>query len=211
MGSQHSEIGVATSKSLAPGTWTDHGSIGLPQNEQYNLIDPHAFQDREQDPVYFTFGSYWTGIQQFIVQDHSQLIAIAGDLPQVNNIISNTTEHYAVQEGATMHKHGRDFYIFFSVGQCCRTRAELMPPGDEYHIVVCRAETVNGPYFDKERKNCGTENGGTTILASHGDIYAPGGQGVIMDEDTKKDVLYYHYGKLCSSTWTICDGVNHMQ
>jgi arabinan endo-1,5-alpha-L-arabinosidase len=39
------------------------------------------------------------------------------------------------------------------------------------------------------------ENGGTTILASHGDIYAPGGQGVMVHPEDGRTVIYYHYGK----------------
>lgn len=41
-----------------------------------------------------------------------------------------------------------------------------------------------------------TDGGGTTIMASNGNVYAPGGQGVFTDADGT-DVLYYHY---CKST-----------
>ncbi|KAH7371133.1 glycosyl hydrolase [Pyrenochaeta sp. MPI-SDFR-AT-0127] len=191
--SHHSEIGVATSKSLAPGTWTDHGAVGFPQNERYNLIDPHVFQENLKSPIYFTFGSYWSGIQQVELNDHRHLVAWGGQENDITNIIRNTTANFAVVEGATMHKFGDLYFILFSVGQCCRMENNTVPPGDEYHIAVCRSQSITGPYFDKEGKNCLTESGGTTILASHGDIYAPGGQDVMVHPETGRTVMYYHY------------------
>ncbi|KAH7084519.1 glycosyl hydrolase [Paraphoma chrysanthemicola] len=193
MGSQRSEIGLATSHSLEPGTWIDQGTIGLPQNSRYNLIDPYVFQEDDDLPKYFTFGSYWSGIQQVAMNSHDQLKAWTGEAADIKNIISNTTANFAVQEGAMLHKHEDYYYVFFSVGQCCRRANELVPPGDEYHIVVCRADLVTGPYHDLDGKDCLTENGGTTILASHDDIYAPGGQGVMVDPKSEKTVMYYHY------------------
>jgi arabinan endo-1,5-alpha-L-arabinosidase len=37
------------------------------------------------------------------------------------------------------------------------------------------------------------ETGGTLVLGSHGNIYAPGGQVIFTDKKTKKDVFVYHY------------------
>jgi arabinan endo-1,5-alpha-L-arabinosidase len=142
-----------------------------------------------------TFGSYWSGIQQIELSSQDQLTSWAGTAQDIHNIISNTTENHAVQEGAIMYKNGDFFYMFFSVGQCCKTRTELVPAGDEYHVAVCRADEIAGPYFDKDGKDCLKGNGGTTILESHGDVYAPGGQGVMVDEMTDRTVMYYHYGK----------------
>ncbi|KAH8698185.1 glycosyl hydrolase [Phaeosphaeriaceae sp. PMI808] len=192
IGSHHSKIGVATSKSLMGG-WTDHGALGLPQNKQYNLIDPHLFQEDSDASIYFTFGSYWSGIQQVEMKDQKQLVFWSGQKSDIKNVIHNSTAKYAVQEGATMYKNEDYYYMFFSVGQCCRTEKNLVPPGDEYHVSVCRADEISGPYFDADGKNCLTENGGTTILESHGDIYAPGGQGVMLDPKSGKTVIYYHY------------------
>lgn len=196
-GSQDSEIGVATSTSLELGTWTDHGSMHLPQSSAYNLIDPFVFQDGEDANarIYFTWGSYWSGIQQTELTHHDELIAWASKETQIVNIISNTTSSPSVVEGAIQWKDGEWYYIFFSVGQCCRTEKELAPPGDEYHIVVCRSDAVTGPYLDVDKKDCMRENGGTTVLASHGDVYAPGGQGVMIHPDNERTVMYYHYGR----------------
>ena len=196
MGSQNSQIGLATSPSLS-GPWTDHGSLNIPLSSTYNLIDPYVFQETATDPVYFTFGSYWSGIHQFALSSFSQLTAFDGRVTDIRPLITNYTANAAVVEGATMWKHGDAYYMFFSVGACCNTPNEepyLAPPGDEYRVAVCQAETVTGPYFDREGKDCQRQGGGTTILASHGDVYAPGGQG-IMTVNCERDVIYYHYGK----------------
>jgi arabinan endo-1,5-alpha-L-arabinosidase len=162
------------------------------------LIDPFVFWDSAKDPngpAWFTFGSYWSGIQQIQMGGYHDLTAWKGKDDQIRNVLSNTTAAYAVQEGATYHREGKWIYAFFSVGQCCRRAHELMPPGDEYRVVVCRGESPTGPYHDKDGNDCLTENGGTTVLASHGDIYAPGGQGVMLDPKSGRTVMYYHYGK----------------
>jgi arabinan endo-1,5-alpha-L-arabinosidase len=149
------------------------------------------------------FGSFWSGIQQVELNANDDnkdgnmdgLLAYTGDGQDIKNIISNTTLSPLVVEGATIYKHANVYYIFFSVGKCCEPSRESVRPGDEYHVVVCRSDSITGPFFDKDGKNCLTENGGTTILASQGDVWAPGGQGVMWDENMEKDVMYYHYGK----------------
>ena len=35
------------------------------------------------------------------------------------------------------------------------------------------------------------------MLASHDQVYAPGGQGVMVDPASNRPVLYYHYGASC--------------
>lgn len=194
MGSQASQIGVATATSLS-GPWTDHGSLNLPQHPTYNLIDPYVFMDKPSDTLYFTFGSYWSGIQQFTLPSHKHLMALDGTLTRsedIHSIVTNTTVAAAVVEGAITLKHEMYYYLLFSVGLCCNTPTTgLAAPGDEYRIAVCRAEKVTGPYVDQEGRDC-RQSGGSTLLASHGDVYAPGGQGVL-EMDDGVDVMYYHY------------------
>src|SRR4051794_31752173 len=56
LGTQTSEIGVATSTTMEPGTWTDHGVIGLPPNDAYTRIAPNwIIIDGKQS---LQFGSY---------------------------------------------------------------------------------------------------------------------------------------------------------
>lgn len=60
--------------------------------------------------------------------------------------------------------------------------------------MVCRSSSVSGPYVDATGKAC-TASGGTTVLASHGTVYGPGGQGIFADSAQGGAVLYYHYGE----------------
>jgi len=57
-----SEIGVATSKTLEVGSWTDHGSIGIPLDKRYNRIDPNLFYGAPNSPPLLVFGSFWDGV-----------------------------------------------------------------------------------------------------------------------------------------------------
>ncbi|KAF2451114.1 glycoside hydrolase family 43 protein [Karstenula rhodostoma CBS 690.94] len=216
LGSQASQIGFATSPSLTIGSWTDHGSLNIPQSPSYNLIDPALFQESADSPVHMTFGSYWDGI--FSLQLAAETLAYKRDAPpssqssitwnrnvtrtnpttsppsslNLPNLIRNTTASPDVVEGAFMYAHAGLYFLFFSAGNCCATPPNLAPPGHEYRILVCRAASPAGPFMDREGRRC-DESGGTLVLGSHGDVYAPGGQGVLFDEGAGREVLYYHY------------------
>ena len=56
--------------------------------------------------------------------------------------------------------------------------------------MVCRGTSATGPFTDRNGKNC-AQGGGTPLLESHGNIFAPGGQGVWQEGGTS--YLYYHY------------------
>lgn len=47
--------------------------------------------------------------------------------------------------------------------------------GAEYKIQMCRSTSATGGFVDASGVAC-TASGGTTLLASHGDVYGPGGQ-----------------------------------
>ncbi|KAI8941804.1 hypothetical protein NX059_003005 [Plenodomus lindquistii] len=202
MGSKASQIGVATSKSLEPGTWQDHGSINIPYDPEYNRIDPYIYQETPDSSIYLTFGSYWGGIYQGKLSGSDQLIRLSGNPTSFHSIVRNSTHLYpAVVEGATMYKHDDGkYYIFFSVGECCRTLSSgLADIEDVYRVVVCRSDFVHGPFVDKDEKDC-MRGGGTTILASHGEIYAPGGQHVMLHPENHRPVMSYHYRKFSDSS-----------
>ncbi|KAF1949539.1 Arabinanase/levansucrase/invertase [Byssothecium circinans] len=203
LGSQDSQIGVATSTSLDPGTWTDHGSYNLPQSASYNLIDPSLIQASPDSPIYLTFGT--TNITTNTTDDpnnNNSNTAIADSatatLPPIINIARNSSLNADVIEGATIYKHSPagKYYLFFSAGNCCAVPPNLPAPGREYKVLVCRSDGVEGPFVDREGRRCLGEDGGyggTVVLGSHGDVYAPGGQGV--RDEAGRTVLYYHYGE----------------
>ena len=194
-GSKASQIGLATSTTLEPGSWTDHGSLNLPQSDNYNLIDPNIFRQRTDAPIYFSFGSAWKGIFQTTLNADGTAQEPSSS---IDNIAYNSTGPYFVEGSfqfwwpdAAGVPH---FYFFFSSGACCNLPPNLAAPGDEYKVMVCRSDSPTGPFHDQAGKDCLTENGGTLVLGSHDNVYAPGGQGVIFDAETMKSpLLCYHY------------------
>ncbi|PVH96142.1 glycoside hydrolase family 43 protein [Periconia macrospinosa] len=209
IGSQNSAIGVATSVTGEPGNWTDHGSIGLPGDKRWNRIDANFFQECADCKPYLNFGSGWEHLFQTTLTP--DLLKWSGEEPvhiARNKTLPHGSQTYpSINEGAFQwwvpnvngHKY---YYMFFSSGACCRTPKEgLSPPGEEYKIMVCRSEKVSGPFFDKKGRNCLTENGGSLVLGSHGDVFAPGGQGLAHDPDVNRVALYYHYVNKADGTY----------
>lgn len=203
VGLQTSDIGLATSDTLEAGTWTDQGSLGLPKSSSYNLIDPNLFRESPTAPFFMSFGSAWNGIYQTQLSSPPDSESDSnGTSP--NNIAYNSTHPVngsgpAIVEGSFqfwwLQGETKDYYLFFSSGACCNLPGNLAAPGDEYKIMVCRATSPTGPFSDQAGKSCLDGNGGTLVLGSHGEnVYAPGGQGVIFDEDAGRIALYYHYG-----------------
>ncbi|OCH91227.1 glycoside hydrolase family 43 protein [Obba rivulosa] len=188
-GSQDSAIGLATSASMDPGTWTDHGQVfGSTTGDLYNAIDPNLSIDESGRPV-LTFGSFWDDLFQ---------VNLADDL----RTVINTPEHVSFnstppqpEEGAFLWKHDDFYYLFFSSGTCCGFNASALPaPGDEYKVFVGRSESAHGPFLDANGVDL-RSSGGTLVLASHGNIYAPGGQGIFIDQSagSEREVFVYHY------------------
>ena len=141
-GTQESAIGIATSKSMDPGTWTDHGSTGLSSTngDSYNTIDPNLHQSPE-GTMYMTFGSFWNDIFQTTLS--ADALSISGVTPY--NIEYNSTGTRP-SEGSYVFKQNHHFYLFWSSGICCGYDTSRPAPGDEYKIMVCRSDKITGPY-----------------------------------------------------------------
>ncbi|KAF2816664.1 endo-1,5-alpha-L-arabinosidase [Mytilinidion resinicola] len=199
LGSQASDIGVATAPSLEVGsTWTDHGSLGIPKSSNYNLIDPNLFRDGG-DTHHFVFGSFWRDIFHTTLSaaDPTTWSGVTPANVVYNSTIRLGTTTTTVEEGAfqfsTTVRGTPWHYLFFSSGLCCQAPDALAPAGEEYKVMVCRAAAPTGPFVDQAGNSCLAGNGGTLVLGSHGFVYAPGGQGVLVDDGGGRDVLYYHY------------------
>lgn len=196
MGSQNSDIGVATSASGDPGSWTDQGSIGLPTSSDYNKIDGNLFRHSSETDFILNFGSFWGQLYQ--VPMTIPPLRVNGDIV---HLAQNETARPAglvlgSTEGSYMFQWNGHYYLFFSSGNCCNTLEDgLAPPGEEYKVMVCRSTLPTGNFVDQTGRDCLTESGGTLVLGSHDDVYAPGGQGVMWDPKQNSVVLYYHYAK----------------
>ncbi|KIN02678.1 glycoside hydrolase family 43 protein [Oidiodendron maius Zn] len=185
-GSQNSAIGVATSSTLEPGSWTDLGSTGVASSssKSYNAIDPNLITVGSN--YYLNFGSFWDDIYQ--VQFASPPTNHGSN--SAYNIEYNSTGTRP-SEGSYMFYYSGYYYLLWSSGICCGYDTSLPPTGAEYHISMCRSTAATGGFVDKNGVSC-TKNGGSVLLASHGTTYGPGGQGVFTDT-SRGLVLYYHY------------------
>ncbi|NUR26415.1 MAG: arabinan endo-1,5-alpha-L-arabinosidase [Catenulispora sp.] len=195
-GSNHSAIGVATSTTGAPGSWTDRGQVYASQSGgDYNAIDPGLTVDAS-GRWWLSFGSFWTGIKMIQI-----------DPATGKQLASNTTRYSLAKrpspdalEAAYIYQHGGYYYLFTSFDYCCRST------NSTYRIMVSRATSPTGPYVDANGTPA-TSGGGTQILATHGRVIGPGGQTVMHDSDG--DVLVYHYydGNLGGTAQL---GLNHL-
>ncbi|PLB35230.1 arabinan endo-1,5-alpha-L-arabinosidase [Aspergillus candidus] len=184
-GTQASAIGLATSPSMDPGSWTDHGATGVSSSEgsPYNAIDANLLIDG-QTP-YMTFGSFWTDL--FQVPMNADATLSAGEPYNV----AFEPEGTHPLEGPFLFKFGDWNYLFFMWGVCCGYDGAMPPAGQEYKVKVCRSEKVDGGFVDSDGIPC-TEGGGTVVLESHDTVYGPGGLGVY-DDPTLGPIMYYHY------------------
>ena len=205
-GSQNSDIGVATSPSMDVGSWTDHGSIGLaagtdPNGLNYNKIDPNLLSTSDGQSLLLSFGSYWNDIYQVPMADPPMTV-LANAVP--THLEQNTTARPSgagppgPQEGSYQFWWNVGstvyYYLFFSSGACCNAADQLVPPGEEYKVMVCRSTDPSSGFVAPDGTSC-LSNGGALVLGSHDNVYAPGGQGVFYDDAVGSPVLYYHYGK----------------
>ncbi|KAF8830257.1 hypothetical protein HHX47_DHR2000452 [Lentinula edodes] len=195
LGSQNSAIGVATSPSMMPGTWTDLGEvISSVTGDVFNAIDPNIIDDSVG--LQLTFGSYWDGIYQ------------VGLWPGVNDQASPTPgTHLAGYSGRPaeagfVYKPASQpyYYGFFSDGITPLIGATSRPAaGAEYKVLVGRGAVGQGPFYDELGNDITlnlTPATGTLVLGSHDNVYAPGGQSVFADPVSGRDVIVYHYVKL---------------
>ncbi|KAL8409330.1 hypothetical protein RB594_007677 [Gaeumannomyces avenae] len=184
-GNQNSAIGYATSPTMEAGSWTDRGATGVASRagSRYNAIDANLV--RAGNGWFLSFGSFWENI--FQVPMNSAATQAAGN---PYSIVFNNTRPQPV-EGAYIFERSGMFWAFFSSGSCCGLDKNRPRPGEEYKIFVCRSSAVGGPYTDRGGRSC-TSGGGTLLLSSHNKVYAPGGQGVMVDP-RRGTILYYHY------------------
>jgi arabinan endo-1,5-alpha-L-arabinosidase len=168
-GSNHSAIGLATNTTLDPRAagyrWVDHGPVLVSQgSDPYNAIDPALVVDGAGHP-WMAFGSFWSGIQIVPLSWPTGMPAkdaapttIAGGRPSPNAI-----------EGSQLVRHGGRYYLFVSIGFCCRGADST------YQVAVGRSDSVGGPYLDEQGRAMLT-GGGTVVLTSSGSRVGPGGE-----------------------------------
>jgi arabinan endo-1,5-alpha-L-arabinosidase len=171
-GKNTSAIGVATNPTLDPNSpaykWTDGGVVVQShENDDFNTIDPAGFLDTD-GKLWLTFGSFWSGIK-LIELDPATGKRVAPDSPMYS------LAHWDSIEAPYIYKHDQQYYLFVSLGMCCRG------VNSTYHTRVGRSDKVTGPYLDKNGKDL-LLGGGTTVIDTEGPFIGPGHAGILEHE-----------------------------
>jgi len=166
-GRNTSAIGVATNRTLNPQSpefgWTDHGPVvrSVPGRDLWNAIDPNIVFDHDGTP-WMTFGSFWAGMK--LVRLAPDMLEIAE--PQEWYTIAAQERAFptndrsagsGVIEAPFIFRKGDSYYLFVSLGFCCRGAEST------YRVAVGRSDRVTGPYLDREGKDL-AHGGGTPII-----------------------------------------------
>lgn len=165
-------IGVATSDSLTK--FEDRGKmfrsteIGVK-----NSIDPVYWE--EKGKKYLAWGSF-----------HGIYISeLSKDGLKLKNPSKKTKIAGTAFEGAMIHKHGKYYYLFCSVGSCCEGVKST------YHTVVGRSKKLTGTYLNREGKKM-LDNNYTTIIKGNERWKGPGHNSEIITDENGNDWLLYH-------------------
>lgn len=192
-GKNTSCIGLATNKTLNPESpdfkWTDHGKViqSVPGRDLWNAIDPNLAFDDDGQP-WLTFGSFWSGMK--LVKMNANLKEVAE--PQEWHTLSKRPrdfkrDDYDPGEGAVeapfIFKKNGKYYLFVSFDYCCRGVEST------YKIVVGRADSIQGPYLDKEGLQM-DHGGGSLVLQGNAAWHGVGHNSAYTFDG--KDYLVFH-------------------
>jgi arabinan endo-1,5-alpha-L-arabinosidase len=182
-GGNTSAIGLATNNQFDPlhpaKGWKDQGVVlTTTARDDFNAIDA-ARIDTPDGRAWLAFGSYWTGIKM------REIDPVTGKLtPDNPTLYSLAARGRGAIEAASILRHGDHYYLFVSFDRCCAGVAST------YRILVGRADTVTGPYLDREGDPM-LKAGGTKVQSTTGRFIGPGGQEVFTAP--AGDMLAYHY------------------
>lgn len=166
-------IGVATSDK-PEGPFTDRGmifrsnSIGV-----QNSIDQCYVEDKGKK--YFFWGSF-RGIYGIELADDGLSIKEGAEKKQVAG---------TAYEGTYIHKKGKYYYLFASIGSCCAGLKST------YTTVVGRSENLFGPYVDKQGRPM-LENHHEILIRKNDAFVGTGHNSEIVKDKKGNDWMLYH-------------------
>ena len=166
-------IGVAVAEK-PEGPFVDKGAL-LRANEigVLNSIDQFYFEDNGKK--YIFWGSF-NGIYAIelsndglSIRTGAEKVKVAGD----------------IYEAVMIHKRGRYYYMFASIGTCCEGVTST------YQLVVGRSENLLGPYFDKSGNDM-LEHGFSIVINHNERFTGTGHCSKIVQDDEGNDWILYH-------------------
>lgn len=178
-----SAIGLATSTSGEPGSWTDKGPVIVSDGgSPYNAIDPDLLVD-PGGRWWLAFGNGSRGVHVVELDPGTGMlktgatpakVATGGDI-----------------KAPALYHHGGHYYLFAAYGSCCPPPVNPAPPSS--HIKVGRSTSPTGPFDGRHPDGPMFTGGGTAILGTHGDYVGPGGPDPFYDARDDAHLLAYHY------------------
>lgn len=88
-------------------------------------------------------------------------------------------------EGTYIHKKGKYYYLFASIGSCCEGVKST------YKLVVGRSKSLFGPYLDKDGKDM-MDNGYTVVIGPNSRFVGNGHCSEIVQDKKGNDWIFYH-------------------
>jgi arabinan endo-1,5-alpha-L-arabinosidase len=168
-------IGLAVAESPA-GPFTDQGKVFFSKEVGVdNSIDPFFIE--EDDNKYLFWGSFH-GIYAVQLTDDGK--EVKGEKTRIADT------HL---EASYVYKKDGYYYFFGSEGSCCEGA------NSTYHVKVGRAESLLGPYLDKEGNDFASGHYGELLLkGNEGDtgFAGPGHNAEIITDDEGTEWFLYH-------------------
>jgi len=171
-------IGLAISDN-PEGPFEDQGSLIISDEIGVaNSIDPMFFKD-DNGQNYLFWGSFHGIYGVELSEDGKEIISdkfqIAGTAFEASYII----------------KRDESYYYFGSLGSCCEGLFS------EYRLAVGKADSIEGPYYDKEGNSL-MDSHGTLVMEGHelsgeeGEVFVGPGHNAIITDAEGTDWLVYH-------------------
>ncbi|MDR2358829.1 MAG: family 43 glycosylhydrolase [Prevotellaceae bacterium] len=171
-------IGVAVADQPG-GPFEDKGKLFRSDEiDVQNSIDP--FYIEEDGKKYLFWGSYGEngGIHYTELNDDGLSVK---DMSVKTKIAGN---HF---EGTYIHKRGNYYYLFASTGSCCSGI------NSTYSLVVGRAESLFGPYIDKDRDPLLSTNYNWAWVIQKNEYFVGTGHcSEIVQDNAGQDWILYH-------------------
>ena len=179
-----SAIGVATAPSPA-GPWADSGGpVVAPYDnaaspgQRREVIDPAVVAD-ETGQRYLFYGGHFGGIAA------RPLSADGLHTDAAREVQLAAADRY---EGAFVVRHGGDYYLFASAGDCCGAG-----PLTGYGVFVGRSANILGPYTDRAGAALlDPAVGGSPVLAANGNRWVGAGHNAVFTDLAGRDWFLYH-------------------
>jgi arabinan endo-1,5-alpha-L-arabinosidase len=177
------EIGVATATNPG-GPWTDAGAPVVPTEAAFccagshrAVIDPDIVED-SSGQRYISYGSFFGGVS---IRKLSADGLTSDASSETQLIIDNWAE------GANWVKHDGWYYLMASTNNCCNG------PATGYAVIVGRARSPLGPFYDKNGVALNTfAPGGSTVISGSGNRWIGPGGNVVFTDDSGKEYMLYH-------------------